>query len=173
MIRKAESQDIDRITEIYDEIHCEEKAGRLSTGWLCGIYPVRKTAELALERGDLFVFEKDERVLASAIINQSQVDVYKNGGWLFPAPDSDVMVLHTLTVSPKAKKQGVGSAFVAFYEDYARKNGCTVLRIDTNAKNTVARAFYQKLGFREAGIVPCVFNGIPDVNLVLLEKKLA
>ena len=81
------------------------------------------------------------------------------------------MVLHTLTVSPKAAKQGIGRAFVAFYEEYARENGCTVLRIDTNAKNTVARSFYQKLGFREAGIVPCVFNGIPGVNLVLLEKS--
>ena len=81
--------------------------------------------------------------------------------------------LHTLTVSPKAKKRGIGRAFVAFYEDYARKNGCTVLRIDTNERNAVARAFYKKLGFREAGVVPCAFNGIPDVKLVLLEKKTA
>jgi len=31
---------------------------------------------------------------------------------------------------------------------------------------------YKRLGYREAGIVPCVFNGIPDVMLVCLEKKL-
>ena len=32
--------------------------------------------------------------------------------------------------------------------------------------------FYQKLGYTEIGIVPCVFNGIDGVQLVLLEKKL-
>ena len=46
------------------------------------------------------------------------------------------------------------------------------LRMDTNAKNENARRFYKKLGYSEVGIVPCVFNGIDGVNLVLLEKKL-
>jgi len=31
---------------------------------------------------------------------------------------------------------------------------------------------YKKLGYAEIGIVPTDFNGIPDVQLVLLEKKL-
>ena len=57
-------------------------------------------------------------------------------------------------------------------DGHGRQNGCTVLRIDTNARNLRARAMYAKLGYREAGTVPCVFNGIPDVQLVLLEKKL-
>ena len=55
----------------------------------------------------------------------------------------------------------------------ARENGCTVLRMDTNAKNAAARRLYQKLGYAEPDIVPCTFNGIPNVRLVLLEKKLA
>lgn len=59
-----------------------------------------------------------------------------------------------------------------FYEDYARRSGSLCLRMDTNAKNENARRFYKKLGYSEVGIVPCVFNGIDGVNLVLLEKKL-
>ena len=59
-----------------------------------------------------------------------------------------------------------------FYEEYAREQGCLYLRMDTNERNTVARAMYRGMGYREAGIVPCVFNGIPGVNLVCLEKKL-
>lgn len=54
----------------------------------------------------------------------------------------------------------------------ARENGCTVLQMDTNAKNAAARRLYQKLGYAEPDIVPCTFNGIPNVRLVLLEKKL-
>ena len=45
-------------------------------------------------------------------------------------------------------------------------------RMATNAKNTAARAMYRKLGYAEIAIVPTVFNGIPGVDLVLLEKHL-
>lgn len=74
--------------------------------------------------------------------------------------------------SPYHAHKGYGKAFISFYEAYARERGCGELRIDTNAINQRARAMYQKLGYEERGIVPCVFNGIPDVQLVCLEKYL-
>lgn len=169
--RKAGEGDVAAVARIYENIHVAEHAGKLSTGWIAGVYPMENTARAALERGDLFVCESGG-IVAAAIINRQQVDVYALGKWLYPADDDEVMVLHTLVVEPEASGRGFGKAFVDFYEDYSRKNGCTVLRIDTNARNLRARAMYAKLGYREAGTVPCVFNGIPDVQLVLLEKKL-
>ncbi len=59
-----------------------------------------------------------------------------------------------------------------FYEDYALEQGCRYLRMDTNVKNTAARTLYARLGYRETGIIPCVFNGISGVRLVCLEKTL-
>ena len=82
------------------------------------------------------------------------------------------MALHTLVVDPGTAGRGCGKAFVAFYEQYAIDYGCAYLRMDTNAINVGARRFYAKLGFWEAGIVECTFNGIPGVKLVCLEKKL-
>ena len=81
-----------------------------------------------------------------------------------------VMVLHTLVVDPGQSGKGYGSAFVKFYEDYAKEHNCPYLRMDTNAKNQAARKLYARLGYWEADIVPCVFNGIPGVQLVCLEK---
>ena len=43
--------------------------------------------------------------------------------------------------------------------------------MDTNEKNLKARVLYKKLGFDEPGIVFCTFNGIPNVRLICLEKK--
>ena len=60
----------------------------------------------------------------------------------------------------------------AFSEEYARRHNCFALRMDTNARNTRAREMYRKLGYEEIGIVTCVFNGIPNVRLVCLEKSL-
>lgn len=35
-------------------------------------------------------------------------------------------------------RERIGSAFVEFYENYAREKGCMELRMDTNEKNTAA-----------------------------------
>ena len=172
IIRKATEKDLAAVEAIYDHIHAEEDAGRVTIGWITGVYPVRATAEAARARDDLFVYEADGEVLATAIINRTQVDAYAEGKWQYDAPQDQVMVLHTLIVDPGAAGRGIGKKFVAFYEQYAREHGCPYLRMDTNAKNRNARAMYKKLGFTEPDIVPCTFNGIPGVQLVLLEKKL-
>ena len=171
-IRKAQWSDLDPVAQLYDEIHDAEAAGRLTTGWLRGIYPVRRTAELALQRGDLYVLEDGASLLGAAVINQLQVDVYAGAPWQYDTEDDAVCVLHTLVISPRAERRGLGSAFVHYYEDYARAHGCAELRIDTNARNLAARKLYKQLGYQEIAVVPTVFNGIPDVDLVLLEKHL-
>ena len=170
--RRATAFDLDAIEAIYDRIHDECERGRAWTGWIRGVYPTRATAQAALERGDLFVQEADGRVVGCAIINQSQVDTYRQANWTHDAPDDQVMVLHTLVVDPACAGRGCGTRFVAFYEDYARTHGCAFLRMDTNARNRAARALYGRLGYAEVSIVPCTFNGIAGVELVCLEKKL-
>ena len=170
-IRKANAGDISGVVKIYNELLDAQDAGRRTIGWVRGVYPTEETARAALERGDLFVLE-DGEILAAAVINQRQVDAYYDAPWEYDAADEQVCVLHTLVVSPRASGRGYGTRFVAFYEDYAHAIGCPELRMDTNAKNAAARALYARLGYREVGIVPTVFNGIRSVNLVLLEKHL-
>ncbi len=173
IIRKATLKDVDLITMLYERIHTEEEAGRTTIGWIRAVYPTRKTAEKAIAKGTMFVGEKDGAVIAAAKIDQEQVDVYAGVKWQYEAPPQQVMVLHTLVVDPRLKGKGYGTQFVRFYEEYALQQGCPFLRMDTNARNTAARALYKKLGYRESGIVPCTFNGIEGVQLVCLEKKLS
>jgi len=172
LFRKAQEKDISAIASIYSDIHTAEERGESSIGWIRSVYPTEHTARLSLERGDLFVAEAAGRVVGAAIINQIQVDVYEGASWEHPASPEQVMVLHTLVISPALARKGYGTSFVRFYEEYARSHGCPFLRMDTNARNTLDRALYQKLGYREIAIVPCVFNGIEGVSLVLLEKHL-
>lgn len=169
---KANASHIDAIESIYERIIDAQSNGGGYVGWQKGVYPTRQTALDSMERGDLFVCVDDGRTVAAAIINQLQVPVYADVNWLYEAKPEEVMVLHTLVVDPLCKGRGYGSKFVDFYEKYALENGCPVLRMDTNEKNANARRLYGHLGYREAAIVPCVFNGIPGVGLVCLEKKL-
>ncbi len=172
MIRKATAADTAAIVGIYGHILEREAAGLCRTGWKKDIYPTEETVREGLARSDLFVWEENGVVLASGCINQVQVDVYARCPWVYPAPPEEVMVLHTLAVEPSQNGRGVGTGFVAFYENYAREKGCSVLRIDTNETNAAARRLYARLGYRESGIVFCRFSGIDGIQLVCLEKKL-
>ena len=40
-IRPATAHDLARIEEIYDTIHTAEEAGKVSIGWVRGVYPTR------------------------------------------------------------------------------------------------------------------------------------
>ena len=172
MIRLANTADLDAIEAIYDAIHTQEEAGEVTIGWNRAIYPTRATAEATIEKGTMFVLEDEGRVVAAAKIDQEQVDVYANGEWRHPAEDEEVMVLHTLVIDPGVARKGYATKFVDFYETFAKDRGCSYLRMDTNEINVRARSLYRKLGYEEIGIVPCTFNGIDGVQLVLLEKKI-
>lgn len=174
MIRKGTQKDIEQIAKIYERILDREEMGNSSTGWIRNVYPTRQTAQDALEAGELFVMLVGETLVAAAKINQLQVPEYENASWEYPnAPEEQIMVLHTLVVDPAFSGKGYGSEFVKFYEQYALQHGCPYLRMDTNARNLAARSLYRRLGYKEAGIVPCEFNGIAGVQLVCLEKTLA
>lgn len=147
IIRKANEKDIDSIEIIYNAIHIAEENGEVRTGWEKGVYPICKTAEDALKRGELFVMEDECVVVGSGIINQSQVDVYEVANWRYKADPLEVMVFHTLAIDPTKKGKGFGKAFLKFYEEYALENNCYYLRIDTNEKNKVARKIYKSLGY--------------------------
>ena len=172
MIRRATLDDIPAIAAIYDAILAMEERGEASIGWRRGVYPTARTARDAIAAGDMFVLEDGGVVVASGRINRQQMPAYAEVDWRTPATDDQVMVLHTLTVDPARAGRGYARRFLAFYEDYARRNGCIALRIDTNEKNTAARAMYAKHGYIESGVIPCEFNGIPGVRLVCLEKEL-
>lgn len=170
VIREATKKDIDSIEKIYNNIHDIEEKGLTEIGWIRNVYPTKKTAENALNRKDLFVVEDNGKIVASAVINQIQVNEYKRVNWKYNAKDNEIMVLHCLAVDPCQENKGYGKALIAFYEDYAVLHNCFMLRMDTNVRNTRARNLYKKLEYEEIGIVKCEFNGIPNVQLVCLEK---
>ena len=172
MIRKATWSDLDAVEQLYNELHDAKEAGLIPVIWVRGVYPSRATAFSALERNDLFVMEEDGKIVGSGIINRIQNDFYASVQWRYSVPDEQVCVLHTMGISPSEFGKGHAGAFLDFYEAYAVQHGCTELRIDTNVNNHVARGMYRRRGYEEVGAVPTVFNGIPGVSLILLEKHL-
>ena len=78
MFRKATEKDIEQIVKLYDQIHTENEAGRMTTQWVRGIYPTQETAETSVRKGDMFVKENEGKIVAAAKINQIQLPDYDN-----------------------------------------------------------------------------------------------
>lgn len=172
LIRKATEMDVDAVAQIYSDVHAAEECGKLTIGWVRNVYPVYETATNAVANGEMYVMLDNNEIVAAAIINSLQLPAYSQCEWSIYAEDNEVCVLHTLVVDPAHGGKHYGSAFVRYYEEYAREHHFKVLRIDTQKINITARKMYARLGFREAGLVDCMFNNIPDIKLVCLEKAL-
>ena len=114
VITKAAAADLPAVAQIYEDIIARQDRGGPYIGWQSGVYPTLETARAALERDELFVQRRGEKVVGSAIINQTQVDVYAQAAWQYPAQDSQVMVLHTLVIDPSESAHGYGGQFAAF-----------------------------------------------------------
>ncbi len=173
MFRPATEHDLTAIETIYNEILTEEEQRPVSyTNWQRGKYPTIDTARKALEEGTLWVMVKDGVLCGAANLNKLQLPEYDNIPWAYAAERDRVAVIHTLVISPRFTGTGLARKFVAFCEEEGRRQGCTVMRLDTYEGNHPANAMYPKLGYRYAGVTEFFFQGFIHENLNCYEKKL-
>lgn len=173
MIRPACSADLPAIAQIYEEILDQEDQRPVSyTNWQRGKYPTLDTARTALEAGTLFVGEENGTILAAVNLNGIQLPEYDRIPWQFEARSEQVMVIHTLVISPRFSGHGKAREMVAFCEEEGRRQGKTVMRLDTYEGNHPANAMYPKLGYRFAGHARFLFQGFLDEVLNCYEKQL-
>ena len=174
MIRLAKESDLTAVAAIYEAIlDQEDTTGNHYTGWQRGAYPTVGTARSIFEAGTLYVgVDEDGTVWGSMNLNGNQLPEYKNGNWASPASDTQVAVIHTLTIDPARAGQGLARKMVAFAEDTARSHGKTVLRLDTGTDNAPANHLYPSIGYRFAGVVDTFFRGYAKRPLNLYEKAL-
>lgn len=57
------------------------------------------------------------------------------------------LYIHWLAVAREFAGQNLSNKMIDFAMEKAKENNCTVLRVDTNAKETKLRELYEKLGF--------------------------
>jgi len=83
--------------------------------------------------------------------------------------DDDAHLL-LFAVAPERRRQGVGSAILAWLEAVARAAGARRIRLEARRGNEAARLFYNEHGYHERAIVPLMYSGMADG--IRLEKWL-
>ena len=105
-------------------------------------------------------------------LNGIQLPEYDAILWTFPAERNQVAVIHTLCIHPARAGRGLARRMVAFCEEEARRQGRTVMRLDTWEHNLPANRMYPSLGYRFAGATEFFFQGFIHEILNCYEKSL-
>ncbi len=83
-------------------------------------------------------------------------------------PEAEVL---TLAVDPAHRRVGTATALVAELEARAAAQGGREVFLEVAATNTAARALYERLGYRQAGLRPQYYA--PGIDALVLVKFLA
>ncbi|MGE5336463.1 MAG: GNAT family N-acetyltransferase [Gemmatimonadota bacterium] len=79
--------------------------------------------------------------------------------------DADAHLL-LLAVDSARRRQGIGSALLAWLELTARTAGISRIRAEVRAGNGAARAFYRRQGFEQARVLHGYYQGVDDAMVL-------
>ena len=162
-IRKTTPQDLDRLTEIFEE--ARGTIARLGINqWQDG-YPSRDVIaeDVALGRSYAVLWEGD---LCGTFVliddGEPTYDRIEGGHWRTGDDSRDYIAIHRVAIAVKNRGSGISGQLLAYAARHARKLGRASLRIDTHEGNVVMRRMLEKNGFTYCGVI-YLSNGDPRV----------
>lgn len=172
MIRLAMESDIDKIERSYVELLIHENKYGSNSNWELDVYPTRKVAVDSFSEGTLYVFDDNNEVCASMILNKIQPEEYKVISWKYLVESKEVLVIHTLCVPPSKAGNGYGKMMILYAIKKAKEMKCKSIRLDTFAGNKPAANLYTGLGFIYSGAAEVMLQGVIQEQQIFFEMSL-
>ena len=136
IIKKAASQDLDAVAELYGAV-CGYLADKpYNPGWRRDIFPAREDAEQYLAADGLYI-ARDGGAAVGTIA-------------LTPGPGG-TLCIHEIAVHPEHQREGIGAAMLDHAAREAAKRGANALRLYVWEGNTPAIRTYERNGFLRLG----------------------
>ena len=120
-----------------------------------------------IDKGDLFVAEKNGVVAGFVCINRIEPAKYIGVPW---SKDGLALVIHRMVVGENFRREKIGSELVNYAEELARQQQISYLKTDTYSLNVNAQNIFEKCGYQLIGTMS--FRGL-DKPFYCYEKVLA
>jgi GNAT superfamily N-acetyltransferase len=146
MIRKANYTDIKEIMNIIRDTVVEMHSDG-NTQWDEN-YPQENDFLKDIQKGDLYVCERDGNLAGLVCINKIQPLEYKGLPW---SKEETAIIVHRMAVSQSYRRRGIGTELMAFAEEFAVQNNVQYLKTDTYSINTKMNAMFVKCGYKWVG----------------------
>ena len=150
IIRQAETRDRAALESCFAELQRFERSiesNRVDPRMIASDYIGDLITDCESLRGAIFVAESDDQIVGFASVlvdfrSDNPIEEHQEHGYV-----TDLYVRDTV------RRSGVGSRLMRAVEAHALAGGATRLRVGVLARNDVAHALYQKLGYRDYEVV--------------------
>ncbi|AWI03445.1 N-acetyltransferase [Clostridium drakei] len=146
MMRKAVIEDTKEIMQIIKETIAEMRTYN-NTQWDEN-YPQEKDFMKDIQKGDLYVAEREGKLVAFVCINKVEPVEYNGLNWSLK---EECMVVHRMAVNPNYRRSGIGTELMKFVDELALANNIRYLKTDTYSINTKMNALFKKCGYDLVG----------------------
>jgi ribosomal protein S18 acetylase RimI-like enzyme len=149
MIRVALKKDLTKIIQITKA--CAKHMCAMGISQWNENYPSLEAFEKDLKNGELFVLQKENKVIGAIVISTTKDEVYESIDWL--TADTTNGYLHRLCIHPSHQGKGHARSLLDYAENYLKTLGAISVRLDTFSKNLRNNNLYQARGYKRLGNV--------------------
>ena len=139
--------DIDEISQLYDDLNDYLKGGINYPGWAKGVYPIREDAVDGIKNRSLYIAKYNDKIVGSFILSNTPEPAYDKAKWRIVDDYSQIFVVYTFIVHPEYLHNGVGKMMMDFITKYSIEKNMKSIRLDVYEKNAPAIRLYEKCGF--------------------------
>ncbi len=140
--------------------------------WQLGVNPTEEGRGGAIERGELYVVERDEALVGAVILNHKHDDAYDRVDWAIEAEPEQVTVLHTLCVTPKEQRKGIGGFLIQNVLKRAKELGQKAVRLDVLGTSLPPQKMYRRAGFDHRATLNLFYEDTGPADFLLFEYVL-
>ncbi len=90
-------------------------------------------------------------------------------GYLMSQVVLDEIHIHDIVVSKKFRNKGIGTTMIRYLIESAKRVNKNKICLEVNARNTIAKKLYNKMGFMESGIRNKYYNNVDNAILMDLQ----
>ena len=112
-------------------------------------YPNTGAFQSDLKRNELYVLEKDAKVIGCMTISTLMDEEYKPIDWL--NKNENNLYIHRLAIHPNFQSLGYAQKLMTYAEHYAKNHNYSSIRLDTFSQNKRNQKFYELRGYRRLG----------------------
>ncbi len=145
--RLGKPEDIEAITALIQEAIKEMEKHNIYQ-W-DELYPTAEDFEADIRKGNLYIAEENEKIVALYVVSGESDEAYNNAEWKYPRETS--LVLHRFCVSPGFQNRGIGKKVLNKIESQIRSMGYESIRLDVFTENPFAQKLYRNNGYEVRG----------------------
>lgn len=172
IIKRAEPNQYDAVREFYHSVIDGLADMEYGAGWKKDIYPEPNYLKTSINKGELYIGLKEDKIIGAMVFNQDCNESYKEFQWPTQAEVHQVMVIHALGILPQYGGKGYGKKMVQFAIETAKKAQQRVLRLDVLKGNLPAEKLYLSMGFVYLHTLPMFYEDTGWTDYQLYEYKL-